>query len=143
MKKIISAILAFVMLCSVPLTCAAADTRASTRITGYILGVSSQGNSEMVVSFSVLGKRTMDKIGAYSIRIEEEVGTDKWITTFTKYGSSDPKTFYTENEMDHSGYFFFTGTPGVKYRAVMVAYAEDSTGYEYSREVPCDGKVCK
>lgn len=85
----------------------------------------------------------MDKIGAYSIRIEENIGDDDWIETFTVYGDDYPDDFYTYDHTDHTGEYFFYGIPGVEYRAVMVSYAENSTGHEYSREITCTPKICK
>ena len=97
----------------------------------------------MTVSFTVYGMSKMDQIGAYSIRIEEEVSDGKWITSFTAYGDKDPNNFYSYNAYEHGGDYSFTGVPGVKYRAVMKAYASNSSGSEYSSEITCSGKVCK
>ena len=47
------------------------------------------------------------------------------------------------NAYEHGGDYTFTGVPGVKYRAVMKAYASNSSGSEYSSEIACSGKVCK
>lgn len=143
MKKTISALLAVVLMFSFSLSCAAAEARASRYFDGYILAIAPLGNNQMTVSFSVLGMSKMDKIGAYYIRIEEEIATGKWITTFTACGDRDPDKFYSYNAYDHGGDYTFTGVPGVKYRAVMKAYASNSSGSEYSEEFPCTGKVCK
>lgn len=142
-KRIISALLAVMLMLSATLPCYAVEARASTYFDGYILGMSAPGNAQMTVSFSVLGMSKMDQIGAYYIRIEEEYATDKWAKTFTVYGSSDPNKFYSYNAYDHGGSYTFTGVPGVKYRAVMKSYAKNSNGYEYSDEFTCTGKVCK
>ncbi len=142
MKKITSSFLAIILMVCSALPCHA-TINASRYFTEYILGMRAEGNQQMLVSFSVLGTGKMDKIGAYSIRIEEEISPDHWIETFTVYGSDDPDTFFSENVMDHDGYFYFTGLPEVKYRAVMVGYAENADGYEYSRETTCTPKVCK
>ncbi len=142
MKKTASFLLAIVLMVSSALPCFAA-TNASAFFTGYILGLRAEGNCQMSVSFSVLGTGKMYKIGAFSIRIEEEVSPDHWIETFTVYGSSDPDTFYSENAMDHDGTYYFTGLPDVTYRAVMVGYARNENGYGYSRETTSPPKVCK
>lgn len=142
-KRIVPALLSIMLMLSVAIPCYAAETRASKYFDGYILGMSAPGNSQMTVAFSVLGMSKMDKIGAYYIRIEEEVYTGKWITTFTAYGDSDPSKFYSYDAHDHTGSYTFTGIPNVKYRAVLKAYASNSNGYEYSDEIVCTGKVCK
>lgn len=142
-KRLTSALLAVMLLLSASLPCYAVEPRASKYFDGYILAVTPIGNGKMTVSFSVLGTSRMDQIGAYYIRVEEEYGTDKWAKTFTVYGSSDPDTFYSYNAYDHGGDYTFTGIPGIKYRAVLKAYASNSSGSEYSDEFTCTGKVCK
>lgn len=143
MKRIASFFCAVALLLSATLSCCAAEERASKYFDGYILGISTPGHNQVTVSFSVLGMHKMDQIGAYYIRIEEEVATDRWITTFTAWGDQMPEKFYSYNTYDHDGEYTFTGVPGVKYRAVMKAYACNSEGSEYSDELPCNGKVCK
>lgn len=142
-KRIIPALLSLMLMLSVAIPCYAVQPRASKYFDGYILGIAPMGNNQMAVSFSVFGMSQMDQIGVYYLRIEEEYGTNKWAKTFTVYGSSDPDTFYSYNAHDHGGDFTFTGVPDVKYRAVMKAYASNSSGYEYSDEFACTGKVCK
>ena len=75
--------------------------------------------------------------------IESEIAPNKWIEEFTVYGSSDPDTFYAMDTIQHGGDFYFDGMPGVKYRAVMVAYAKNASGYEYSKEMACTGRYCE
>lgn len=142
-KRIVPALLSLMLMLSVAIPCYAVQPRASRYFDGYILGISTPGNYQVAVSFSVLGMSKMDKIGVYYLRIEEEYGNDNWAETFTAYGSSDPDKFYSYNAYDHTGGYTFTGVPGVKYRAVMKAYASNSSGYEYSDEFACTGKVCK
>lgn len=143
MKKRIVALLTAAMLLCGAMTCYAVSPQASHYFDGYMLVISPQGNCEMAVSFSVFGTGKMEQIGAYSIRIEEEFGQDKWYTELTAYGDSDPDTFYRYDDYDCTGSFSFLGTPGVRYRAVMVGYAKNADGEEYSREVTCTAKVCK
>lgn len=142
-KRIISILFAIMLTLSATITCYAVEARASQYFDGYLLAMSAPGNSQMSVSFTVYGMSKMDKIGAYYIRIEEEISTDNWITTFTAYGNTDPTRFYSTNAYEHTGSYTFTGVPGVKYRAVMKSYAKNSNGYEYSDEFTCTGKVCK
>lgn len=143
MKKKVTALFAAVLVLFSSLSCYAVEARASRYFDGYILAMTAQGNNQMAVSFSVFGMGEMDKIGAYYIRIEEEIATDEWIKTFTAYGDKMPDKFYSYNAYDHTGSYTFTGVPGVKYRAVMKAYAEDENGSEYSKEFTCTGRVCK
>ena len=141
-KRVIAFCTALLLICGT-LTCGAAEMRASHYFDGYILGMAARGNGKMIVQFTVMGTGQMDQIGAYSVRVEEEITEGTWITSFTAYGDDDPDTFYTYNDCDHTGEFSFTGMPGVKYRAVLVGYAKNKSGEEYSREITCTGKVCK
>lgn len=141
-KRIVTALAAVLLFCGSQ-SCYAAETRASLYFDGYILGVSAEGNGIMAVSFSVFGTGKMDQIGAYSIKVEEQITSDKWMTSFTAYGDTDPDTFYSYNTCDHTGSFTFYALPGVTYRAVLTAYASNENGSEYSREITCTAKVCK
>ena len=120
-----------------------AEERASQYFDAYMLGVSPNGNGEMDVTFGVFCSRIMDKIGVYSLRIESEIASGIWVEEFTVYGSDDPDLFYDTDTIQHGGDFYFDGIPGVKYRAVMVAYATDAAGEEYSREITCTGRYCE
>lgn len=143
MKKRIVAALAAVLLFCGSQSCYAAETRASLYFDGYLLCVSAEGNGIMAVSFSVFGTGDMDQIGAYKIRVEEEIAKDTWATSFTAYGDTDPDTFYSYNAFAHTGSFTFYGFPGVTYRAVLTAYASNENGSEYSREITSTGRVCE
>lgn len=120
-----------------------AEERASKYFDAYMLGVSANGNSEMDVTFGVFCSGVMDKVGVYSLRIESEISSGNWVEEFTVYGNDDPDLFYAADTIQHGGDFYFDGIPGVKYRAVMVAYATDAAGEEYSREIICTGRYCE
>lgn len=90
-----------------------------------------------------IDRNWLSYFGVYSLRIESEIAPNKWIEEFTVYGSSDPDTFYAMDTIQHGGDFYFDGMPGVKYRAVMVAYAKNASGYEYSKEMACTGRYCE
>lgn len=142
MKRVLSLFLVVALMVS-GTTAFASERRASYYFDSYALVIGPLGGQEMGVSFGVFGTGKMDVIGVYSLRIEEEVSDNVWITSFTVYGEDDPETFFSEDAYEHVGSFTFTGLPDVKYRAVLVGYAEDESGYEYSREVTCVGKVCE
>ena len=130
------------------LACASAastriEERASKYFDAYMLGVSANGDGEMDVTFGVFCSGVMDKVGVYSLRIESEVSPGNWVEEFTVYGSDDPGLFYDTDTIQHGVDFSFDGIPVVKYLAVMVAYATDAAGEEYSREITCTGRYCK
>ena len=151
MKKRLGTVLLlalFVISSMMPTSAATAEiwneARASHYFDAYMLGISAKGGGEMAVSFGVFGTDTMDKIGVYSLRIESEIAPNKWIEEFTVYGSSDPDTFYAMDTIQHGGDFYFDGMPGVKYRAVMVAYAKNASAMNIARRWHAqDGTVNK
>lgn len=102
------------------------NTRASNYLNSYIVGITAQGDNKLKVSFTVLGKRTMDEIGVLEIEIERNSGNgweyDRTLdhedySNFIKYDSTSNKSSTT-----------FTGIRGDKYRATITAYAADVNG---------------
>lgn len=143
-KKLCSLVLLFAMILSaVPANAVEVkEPRASAYFDGYAMVIGPLGNGKMNVSFAVYGTGHMDKIGVYSLRIETEFAPEKWVEEFTVYGEDHVTDFFSEDIYEHVGSYTFTGIPGLKYRAVLVAYAEDASGSEYSREISCTGKYC-
>lgn len=143
-EKLCSLVLLFAMILSaVPANAVEVkEPRASAYFDAYAMSIVPEGNGRMAVSFAVYGTGRMNKIGVYSLRIETEFAPDKWVEEFTVYGEDHATDFFSENIYEHIGGYYFTGIPGLKYRAVLVAYAEDASGSEYSREISCTGKYC-
>lgn len=105
-------------------------------------GIFAKGGDEVAVSLGVSGADTTDKIGIYSPRVKSEIALNKWIKGLAVYGSSDLDTLYTVGTIQHDGGFYFDGMLSVKYRAVIVAYVKNVSGYKYSKETACTGRYC-
>ena len=70
----------------------------------------------------------MDKLGAQSIEIEQNPGNG-W-RTYKTYTGTSTNDFYDYDTFLYDHKFSFTGTSGVSYRAVLTAYAQNSSGSE-------------
>lgn len=99
---------------------------ASLYLSSYGVGLLAVGNGQMAVEMDVIGTGCMSKIGVYCLYIEQKInGT--WQEYDTVYGiyHSD---FYSYNDYDYLGEYYFNGVAGRQYRVTMTAYAGNSTG---------------
>ena len=124
-KRITSLVLVFIMITAIGSTALAA-TRASEYLASYSISLEAIGDGEMEIYYNVVGTGMMNKIGAQALYVDEYVnGSWTPYVTLTAANNSD---FYGYNTPVHSGFAYFTGEPGVKYRVTLKAYASDSTG---------------
>ena len=130
--------LAFVLVVSVS-GAALAVTRASDYLSVYVISLDAIGNGEMEIYYDVNGTGRMTKIGAQALYVDEYVNGD-WVPYLT-LTAAENDGFYGYNTAWHSGFAYFDGTPGVKYRVTLKAYASNSsgsdTGYGTSQSVTC------
>lgn len=139
-KRILSVLLALLLLgCTF---CSAAEPvpYASLYLDGYGISVIPEGGGKVCVEYLVYGTNTMDRIGAQKIVVEEWDGSD-WETTAT-YSVEDNPEFYASNASEHGGDVYFYGLPGVQYRATLTAYAEKNGGSD-TGTITCTPKTCK
>lgn len=87
------------------------------------------------MDYTVYGTGEMTELGATKVEIQRYNGTD-WVYYMTLAGSN------TKNDVSHSATVTFYGTVGVKYRAMVYAYAKDNTGSD-SRAYDGFGVYCK
>lgn len=92
------------------------------------ISLSSDGSGKVSVSFAVSAKSSMDKLGAQSIVIEQNTGNG-W-HTYKTYAGTSTNGFYAYDTFLYDHKFSFTGVSGVSYRAVLTAYAQNSSGSE-------------
>ena len=139
-KRMVSGLFAILLVLNCSTFAHAIEARASLYLDGYAVGVIPQGNCKMAVSYIVYGTDTMDTLGAQKIEVEEWDG-ENWqpMTTFSVSKNSD---FYAYNVSEHAGVVYFTGLPGVKYRATLTAYAKLGSGSD-TGTVTCSGQTCK
>ena len=132
-KKIISLLLAVFMLIGITSVSAAyipepeINPQASLQLSAYSITLEPLGNGEMYIDFTVLGTDVMDKIGIFSLVIEERTPGGAWDDFDILYGYTHPE-FYHYNSAGYLGDYCFDGTVGMQYRATIVVYAEDSRG---------------
>lgn len=139
-KRILSVLLALLLLgCTF---CSAAEPvpYASLYLDGYGISITPKGGGKMSVTYIVYGAGTMDCLGAQEILIEEWDGSD-WDTT-TTYSVEDYPEFYASNASEHAGTVYFYGLPGIQYRATLTAYAEKDGGSD-TGTLTCTPKTCK
>ena len=116
------------------------EPRASLYLDSYAIGVNAKGSGKMSVTFIVYGARTMDKIGAQKIVVEEWDGKE-WGNPIT-YTADSYSNFYATKAAEHTASVTFYGVPGLQYRATLTAYAELNGGSD-TGTVTCTPKTCK
>lgn len=103
----------------------AADTRASSYLTGYGASVVPSGNGNLNVEFTVVGTGTMTKIGASVIEIYKSNGT--LVATFS-YTTNGYEYMMGSNTYIHTGSVPYAGTLGQSYYAIVTCFAKNSSG---------------
>lgn len=122
---ILSILLSMVMLCSIPAH--AVETRASDRIAYSTATLSKASNGNLSIFFSIRATGLMEKIGATSVTIQRNFGSD-WVPEYT-FSTSNTPTLLRENKDRHS--MVLTYVPrftAVEYRAVVMIYVKDANG---------------
>ncbi len=124
-KRVVSLVLALAMIVSVS-GAALATAKASDYLSSYTISLEAIGNGRMEIFYDVNGTSTMTKIGAQALYVDEYVN-GSW-SSYTTLLAVDNDDFYGYNTAGHAGFAYFNGTPGVKYRVTLVAYARNSSG---------------
>ena len=123
MKKTISAIFTFLLN-----TAAFAATMADPFISSMSGGITSEGNGQIKITFSVRAKNVMSTLGTTSIAIYKSDGS--YVTTL--YSSSYPNML-TTNARSYSSNVSYNGISGQNYYAIITFYA--STGSSSSSPI--------
>ena len=141
-RRLLPLLLAMVMLLNIPSAIASVDARdASTCLNSYTIMLEAEGDSLMYVEFIITGTTEMDKIGAYSLEIEQEVLPDTWFYYDTVYGDDDDPAFYTYDSIIHHGSYEFTAVPDFRYRVTLTAYAELGSDSD-TGELTSNARLC-
>lgn len=143
-KRIFSFLLVFALLGSLNWSFAAGEDGiepyASAYLDSYAIGVNAKGGGRMSVTFIVYGARTMDKLGAQKIVVEEWDGAS-WTEIIT-YTAEENSNFYVTKAAEHTASVSFYGLPGLQYRATLTAYAEKDGGSD-TGTVTSNIETCK
>lgn len=118
--KLIAIVLLIVMLC--PVQAFAADSRASSYLSGYSAYVYPAGWGKVQVWVSVDGTNYMDEIGALEIQLYESKDNETWtwVKTFEHQDSSDMLGY---DDYHHTGHIEYSGTIGRYYKAYVCVWA--------------------
>lgn len=126
MKDMIKRVIAVAMVCVMVLGVAAlAAEQASNYISYKGGGIAPTGNGNMRISFDVVATGMMDELGAHAVHIYSEDGSPEHSIYYTDPGCSD---MMTTNDYSWDGEVTWEGVSGESYYAIIVFYAEDSTG---------------
>lgn len=97
--------------------------RASKQLDSYSINLTDKGDGTLKVYYAVYGTHDgMACVGAQKVVIEEEVSPSVWV----EYKSFN--SLYDYDVLYCSDAFEVSVIPGGKYRAVLTAYARDSSG---------------
>ena len=130
-KKLLVALLAVVLVFAMSATALASDIqpyRASDYLGTYSGSITAQSGKQMKVTFSVVGTGMMTEVGADHITIQKKVNGVWTYDRTISHEDEGYENMMRSNAVSHGTSVYFTGTAGVEYRAVVTAYAADSTG---------------
>ena len=102
----------------------AMEYRASAQISIYDIKVTPVTNS-IVVTFSVTGRGTMEKLGWESIEIYEKIGS-RWDEIASCDENDEDMSIF--NNASYTNSISFDGERGVEYMVKVTIFAENSAG---------------
>ena len=122
--KIVSFLLCFVMLCSIPVH--AAEPYASSQITLHSATLDKGSNGYLYVAFTIDTNRVMNILGASSVVIQR-YSLFQWVNEHTFTPENMPELL-TTNDGGHSLIIPYDPLfPNATYRAIVYFYAESDT----------------
>lgn len=105
------------------------DIQASKYLNRYSAYIYPEGGGDMSIWFDVQGTKTMDEIGALSIRMQEKrSGSSTW-TTVKTYSYTDYPDMLGYDDNFYSSSVDYSGKSGYSYRAEVTVWAgKDGNG---------------
>lgn len=125
LKRCTSLILAIVLTTLLATTAAAAETRASTLIFSHSCVASMETDGEINVTFSIMGKKIMSRIGAQSMYFYVKDG-NTW--TLSKSYGQYSTGMSTTNKVTYDNTITYQGSAGAQYKIVVTLFVKDSEG---------------
>ena len=136
--RIISLVMAFALLCYIPVSADEAMPCSSAYFISYDSFIDVISSNTFEVWFDVVGAGTMQEIGAKSILVERSLDGEQWTVVQSYLPISHPQMIY-ENTCAAYDCVTYTGEPGYYYRAYVRCYAKNSSGsgvmYDYAETV--------
>lgn len=129
--KVIALCLAFSLAAPATAYAARAETvmpLGSDYLGSYQVMVEPMGNGEIQVWFIVTGVKTLDEIGALSVKLYESTDNTNW-TRVETYLHEDCPGMLAYNDFIHGSYVSYQGTAGKYYKAFVCIWGgEDGLG---------------
>ena len=113
-------VLAFLLSICVPASATMISTRASNYLNKYDGVVTREGGGTIKISFTVIGTRVIDEIGASQIVVQKQV-RGAWISVKTFNNTRNPE-LSTTNNYAYANYVLYDGEAGVYYRAEITVF---------------------
>ena len=118
--KLIAIALLVVMLC--PVQVFAAESRASSYLSGYSAYIYNAAWGKVQVWVEVDGTNYMDEIGALEIRLYESKDNETW-TWIKTFDYTDYSDMLGYDDYSHMGHVEYSGTIGRYYKAYVCVWA--------------------
>lgn len=126
MKKVFSKsmslflILLFTFSLCIPASASVPILRSSKYLSSYDGVVTREGGGTIKISFTVIGTRVIDEIGASQIVVQKQV-SGVWISVKTFNNTRNPELCTTSNYA-YANYVLYDGEAGVNYRAEITVF---------------------
>jgi len=126
LKKVVSRsmslflILLFTFNLCVPASASVPILRSSRFLNSYDGIVTREGGGTIKISFTVIGTRVIDEIGASQIVVEKQSG-NYWIPVKTYSNTKNPE-LSTTNDYSYANYVLYNGVAGTVYRAEITVF---------------------
>ena len=135
--RLICLLLVFASLATIPAYAQENSARASDYISSYRAYCTKNSSTSLSVSFDIIGTRTMDKIGATTVKVQYSSDQVNWTTQKT-FTSSTNSSMMDTNTGAHGTVLTCTVPSGKYYRAKVTFYAEKDGGFSeryYTTEI--------
>ena len=128
-SRLICMLLALAMLIAIPAAAAEnAEPRASNFFGSSCVYLYKTSSTQFEAWFEVSALGIMQKVGASEIKIQRSSDGENW-TTMKTYSMDNYSNLIDENTGSHASYVTYTGQTGYYYRAKIVLYAKNSSGF--------------
>lgn len=124
-KRVLCLALALILSLCVSTTASAVESRASAYLAAYLAYVYPEGNGKVSVWYEVQATRTMDEVGAITIRLWELApDSSDWEPVRTWFSSTYPNML-GHNVAHYYGHVNYQGKTGYMYAAYVTVWAGD------------------
>lgn len=113
-------VLVFLLSICVPASATMISTRASNYLNKYDGVVTREGGGTIKISFTVIGTRMIDEIGASQIIVQKQV-RGAWISVKT-FNNTRNSELSTTNNYAYANYVLYDGVAGTNYRAEITVF---------------------